>query len=45
MSRDFLVMADLEHGEFHVRKTLIRNFYEDVVLPAMIGLKILSRFI
>jgi PAS domain S-box-containing protein len=39
MSRDFLVMADLEHGEFHVRKTLIRNFYEDVVLPAMIGLK------
>ncbi len=39
MSRDFLVMADLEHGEFQVRKTLIRNFYEDVVLPAMIGLK------
>ena len=39
MSRDFLVMADLEHGEFHVKKTLIRNFYEDVVLPAMIGLK------
>ncbi len=39
MSRDFLVMADLEHGEFQVKKTLIRNFYEDVVLPAMIGLK------
>jgi PAS domain S-box-containing protein len=39
MSRDFLVMADLEHGEFQVKRTLIRNFYEDVVLPAMIGLK------
>jgi PAS domain S-box-containing protein len=39
MSRDFLVMAELEHGEFQVKKTLIRNFYEDVVLPAMIGLK------
>ena len=39
ISRDFLVMADLEHGEFHVKKTLIRNFYEDVVLRAMIGLK------
>jgi len=39
MSRDFLVMADLEHGEFHVKKTPIGNFYEDVVLPAMIGLK------
>ncbi len=39
MSRDFLVMADLEHGEFQVKKTLIRNFYEEVVLPAMIGLK------
>ncbi len=39
MSRDFLVMAELEHGEFQVKKTLIRNFYEDVVFPAMIGLK------
>ena len=39
MNRDLLVMADLEHGEFHIKKTLIRNFYEDVVLPAMIGLK------
>jgi PAS domain S-box-containing protein len=39
MSRDFLVMAELEHGEFQVRKTLIKDFYQDVVLPAMIGLK------
>jgi two-component system, OmpR family, sensor histidine kinase VicK len=39
MSRDFLVMAELEHGEFQVRKTPIANFYEEVVLPAMIGLK------
>jgi PAS domain S-box-containing protein len=39
MSRDFLVMAELEHGEFQIRKTLIRNFYKEVILPAMIGLK------
>jgi PAS domain S-box-containing protein len=39
MSRDFLVMAELEHGEFQVRKRLIANFYEEVILPAMIGLK------
>jgi PAS domain S-box-containing protein len=39
MSRDFLVMAELEHGEFQVRKRLINNFYEEVILPAMIGLK------
>lgn len=39
MSRDFLVMAELEHGEFQVRKRAINNFYEEVVLPAMVGLK------
>lgn len=39
MSRDFLVMAELEHGEFQVRKRLIHNFYEEVILPAMMGLK------
>ncbi len=39
MSRDFLVMAELEHGEFQIRKKLITNFYEEVILPAMIGLK------
>ncbi len=39
MSRDFLVMAEVEHGEFHVRKQLIENFYEEVILPAMMGLK------
>jgi signal transduction histidine kinase len=39
MSRDFLVMAELEHGEFQVRKKLITNFYEEVILPAMVGLK------
>jgi len=39
MSRDFLVMAELEHGEFQVRKEPIENFYEEVILPAMIGLK------
>jgi PAS domain S-box-containing protein len=39
MSKDFLVMAELEHGEFQVRKELIENFYEEVILPAMIGLK------
>ncbi len=39
MSKDFLVMAELEHGEFQVRKKLIRNFYKEVILPAMIGLK------
>ncbi len=39
MSKDFLVMAELEHGEFQVRKKLIKNFYEEVILPAMIGLK------
>jgi signal transduction histidine kinase len=39
MSRDFLLMAELEHGEFQVRKRRIKNFYEEVILPAMIGLK------
>ncbi|HMK37477.1 MAG TPA: ATP-binding protein [Desulfomonilaceae bacterium] len=39
MSRDFLVMAELEHGEFQIRKQHITNFYDEVILPAMIGLK------
>lgn len=39
MSRDFLMMAELEHGEFQVRKRPIKNFYEEVILPAMVGLK------
>jgi two-component system, OmpR family, sensor histidine kinase VicK len=39
MSRDFLVMAELERGEFQVRKETIENFYEEVILPAMTGLK------
>ncbi|MCA1962289.1 MAG: PAS domain S-box protein [Desulfomonile sp.] len=39
MSRDFLVMAELEHGEFRARKQPINNFYEEVILPAMVGLK------
>jgi len=39
MSRDFLVMAELEHGEFRARKQPISNFYEEVILPAMVGLK------
>ncbi|MEW6532230.1 MAG: ATP-binding protein [Thermodesulfobacteriota bacterium] len=39
MTVDFLVMAELEHGEFHVRKRLIENYYEEVILPAMLGLK------
>jgi len=39
MTLDFLVMAELEHGEFHVRERLIRNYYEEVILPAMLGLK------
>jgi len=39
MSRDYLVMAELEHGEFTIRKQLIKNFYEEVILPAITGLK------
>ncbi len=39
MSKDFLVMAELEHGEFQVRKEMIDDFYKDVILPAMIGIK------
>ncbi len=39
MSRDFLVMAELEHGELQIRKDCITDFYQEVILPAMIGLK------
>jgi signal transduction histidine kinase len=39
MSLDFLVMAELEHGEFQIRKAPIKDFYGEVILPAMIGLK------
>jgi PAS domain S-box-containing protein len=39
MSRDFLVMAELEHSEFTIRKQLIRNFHGQVIIPAMTGLK------
>ena len=39
MSRDFLVMAEIEHGGFQVREESIENFYEHVILPAMIGIK------
>ncbi len=39
MSKDFLVMADIESGKFHVRKERIDNFYEQVILPAMLGLR------
>ncbi len=39
MSRDFLVMADLERGEFKVTKELIENLQEEVILPAMTGLQ------
>jgi len=39
MSKDFLVMADIESGKFQVRKDRIDNFYEKVILPAMLGLK------
>ncbi len=39
MSKDFLVMAELEHGEFQVRKEKIDDFYIEVILPAMIGIK------
>lgn len=39
MTGDYLIMAELEHGEFQVRKDRIDNFYEEVILPAMIGLK------
>jgi PAS domain S-box-containing protein len=39
MSRDFLVMAELEHGEFQIRKIPIKDFYKEVILPAMIGLR------
>jgi signal transduction histidine kinase len=39
MSKDFLTMADLEQGEFQIRKEKIENFYEQIVLPAMLGIK------
>jgi PAS domain S-box-containing protein len=39
MSKDFLVMSDVEHGEFHVRKEKIDDYYNDVILPAMMGIK------
>jgi signal transduction histidine kinase len=39
MSKDFLVLAELEHGEFRVRKELIKDLYIEVILPAMVGLK------
>ncbi len=39
MTRDFLIMAELEHGTLQVRKELIADFYHEVILPAMIGLK------
>ncbi len=39
MTRDFLVMADLERGELRVRKIQITDFYSQVILPAMLGLK------
>ncbi len=39
MTKDFLVMAEIEYGEFKVRKQLIKDFYREVILPAMVGLK------
>lgn len=39
MSRDFLTMADLEQGEFQLHKEVIEDFYEQVILPAMHGLR------
>ena len=39
MTRDFLVMAQLEEGELRAQRRLINDFYKEVILPAMIGLK------
>lgn len=39
MTRDYLIMAELEHGNLQVRKEPISDFYKEVILPAMIGLK------
>jgi PAS domain S-box-containing protein len=39
MSRDFLVMSDLEQGNLHCRKEWIEDVREEVIIPAMIGLK------
>jgi PAS domain S-box-containing protein len=39
MSKDFLVMSELEFEGLHFRKDKIENFFEQVIFPAMIGLK------
>ncbi len=39
MSKDFLTMADLEQGEFQIYKEEIENFFQQIILPAMVGLK------
>jgi PAS domain S-box-containing protein len=39
MSHDFLTMADLEQGEFQIYKQEIENFFQQIILPAMVGLK------
>ena len=39
MSHDFLTMADLEQGEFQIYKQEIGNFFQQIILPAMVGLK------
>jgi len=39
MSKDFLVMSEIEYGGFQVRKERIENFFEQVIFPAMIGLR------
>jgi PAS domain S-box-containing protein len=39
MSRDFLVMAELEQGGDQCRKEQIEDFFEEVIYPAMTGLK------
>ncbi|MGC8602163.1 MAG: PAS domain-containing sensor histidine kinase [Desulfomonilaceae bacterium] len=39
MSIDFLTLADLEQGGFQIHKQELANFFQQVILPAMIGLK------
>ncbi len=39
MTRDFLVMSNLERGEFQLRKELIEDLHEEAILPAMTGLR------
>ncbi len=39
MSRDYLVMSMLEQGEFGHSTDTIEDLYEEVILPAMIGLR------